>query len=520
MVIALARSCDRVADSGTTSRALHRWVWFLFALAGLLLTACGGGALQADSSDIEPVASRQGVTPFIHFVDLRGKSVSQLTAVVFRVEPKAGTQSTAVLVRYAKEALERKHYASHDGDTMTVPLFGLYAGHLNRITLLLVFKDASTQTLSLDIPTAAYADPSQIYDRPTILKKRTAGSELGFSFFAMKSALGTPVVVDTDGEIRWVAAGVANGRSAVFHRNAFVIGDQTSTAFYQLELDGSLSERRLMGAGYTKFHHNIDPGKQGLLAEMDAEFNGVANLETIVAEFDDAGTVLREWNFESLLAAYMRSQNDDPAKFVRPGTDWLHINAATYDARDNSLIVSSRENFVFKVDYDSGALMWILGDPTKYWYSFPSLRAKALTLEGGGLYPIGQHATSITSDGLLMVFNDGGPSFNQPVGAPAGESRSWSAVSAYAIDPVARTAREAWRFDHNQSIRSDICSSAYEAHGGSLLVAYSVASSRTRARLVGLDPARNVVFDFEYRTFSCNTSWNAVPVPFDGMQFN
>jgi hypothetical protein len=35
---------------------------------------------------------------------------------------------------------------------------------------------------------------------------------------------------------------------------------------------------------------------------------------------------------------------------------------------------SSRENFVIAIDYDSGNIKWILGDPTKHWYEFQSLR--------------------------------------------------------------------------------------------------------------------------------------------------
>ena len=123
--------------------------------------------------------------------------------------------------------------------------------------------------------------------------------------------------------------------------------------------------------------------------------------------------------------------------------------------------------------------MWIFGDPTKYWYSFASLRAKALTLDAGGLYPVGQHATSITSDGLLLLFNDGLASVNQPPGAPVGENRTYSAVSAYVIDSVARSAREAWRFDNAQAIFSGICSSAYEGRNGSILVSYAAAENRT-----------------------------------------
>jgi arylsulfate sulfotransferase len=46
-----------------------------------------------------------------------------------------------------------------------------------------------------------------------------------------------------------------------------------------------------------------------------------------------------------------------------------------------------------------------------------------------------------------------------------------------------------------------------------------VADNGTHTRLMGLDPDHNVVFDFEYPTTPCTTSWNAVPLPLQAMTF-
>ena len=119
------------------------------------------------------------------------------------------------------------------------------------------------------------------------------------------------------------------------------------------------------------------------------------------------------------------------------------------------------------------------------------------------------------------MFNDGTASVNQPAGAPAGESRTYSAVSAYSIDAADQAATETRRFDDDKSIYSSICSSAYAAQAGdSMLVSYAVADNGTHARLVGLDASEHVAFDFRYATSGCNTSWNAQPIPFETMHFN
>jgi hypothetical protein len=415
-------------------------------------------------------------------------------------------------VTYSLENL--RHRGDVNGSTLTVPVFGLYAGFHNQGTVTLAFAEEATQTLSFEITTSAYADPLGIYDQPTILKARAPGTALGFDFFALKSTVEPVVVVDTDGEIRWVGAGMPS-TAIVFRDGAFFIGSGASADFQRNELDGTLANSTVVDPTILDFHHNIDPGKDGLLIEVDT----TTSFEATVEEIAPTGALLRRWDLAQLLAGYMSQQGDDPTAFVRPETDWFHLNASTYDPRDDSLIVSSRENFVIKIDYATGQPIWILGDPTKYWYTFPSLRAKALQLVGAGLVPIGQHATSITADGLLLLFNDGLQSLKQPPGQPAGDSRPYSAVSAYSIDAATMTAREVWDFDHGQTVRSIVCSSAYEAAAGSVLVDYAFASAGTAARILGLDASHQVVFEFVYRSeVGCSTAWNAVPVPLENLQ--
>ena len=484
----------------------------LGVLTAIAISACGS------DSGISVVSSEPGASPFISFLKLSGQDVAKLAGIEFTIAPKPGSVSKAVDVWYSMAALGDRGYVT--SDSVKLPVFGLYAGYTNQVALRLQFQDGSMQTLPIDIPTAAYVDPTGIYGNLTLLKKRAAGSALGFDFFFMKSSVGSPVVVDTDAEIRWAVPGVANATSSAFQDGEFIIGDPARPAVYRLQLDGTLSESALQSTTYTQFHHNIDPGHRGLFAEVNATSDGVTNLGTIVAEITDRATVLNQWDLAGLLSAYMLSQGDDPSAFVRPGVDWFHNNATAYDPNDDSIIVSSRENFVVKIDYRSGNILWILGDPTKYWYTFPSLRAKALTLAAGGLYPIGQHAISITSDGLLMLFNDGKASVNQPDGAPAGQSRGYSAVSAYSIDEASMTAREVWDFDYDQTLYSAFCGSAYESPGQSVLVDYAQTDNGAQTRLVGLNSNHEVVFDLEYPNIMCDASWNAQPIAFDDLTIN
>ena len=474
------------------------------------------GEPMAAHSDVTLTSTAPGVTPFISTVNLSGLGLASVQSVAYTIAPMPGSVSKPVHVSFSNSALTRRGYLSADASSLALPVFGLYAGYANNVRLALTFLDGSVQTLPLSITTAAYTDPNGVYDHPVIVKARSPGSALGFDFFVMKSNLGTPVIVDTDAVLRWVAQGVSSSISSILTANGFEIGNQSSLMTYRLELDGSLSTTALSSSSLLSFNHNLDPGPQGYLAEMAT----AANTGSTVTEFTPAAGFIQTWDFAQLLTNYMQSQGDDASAFVRPAADWFHANGAAYDPSDNSLIVSSRENFLMKVDYDTGAIIWILGDPTKYWYTFPSLRAKALQLTGNGLYPIGQHAPSILSNGQLMIINDGQGSLNQPAGEPAGQTRSYTAVSVYSIDAAAGTATQTWEFDYNQSLFSPICGSAYEAPAGaSVLVDFATADNDTTARLVGVDANQNVIFDFQFPTGGCNSAWNAVPINLDNLLF-
>jgi len=496
--------------------------------SALTLCACGGGGAGspaapalASGNDTVIAGYQPGVSPFISFVQLRGSSLEGVSSLRYTIDPQPGSASRAVNVTYTLAALGRRGYTSTDGRQVTVPVFGLYAGYANHVTIALQFIDGSGATLSADIATAPYVDPKQIYDRPVLLTKRDPGTALGFDFVLIKSGVGSPVIIDSDGAPRWVGTGFTDSGSSIFHENAFLIGDAKSARLSTLELDGSMASTFLIAPSYDNFHHNIDRGKHGLLVEVTTHTGSVMNIESTLAEVTPAGAVLKEWDMAALLGDYMRSQGDDPTTFIRPGIDWFHMNAALYDPRDDSIIVSSRENFVVNLDYTTGTVRWILGDPTKYWYTFPSLRAKSLTLSGDGLYPIGQHAVSIASDGSLMLFNNGAPSFNQPSGAAVGESRTFSALSAFSIDIQSRTVRETWRFEHGRSILSPICSSVYEEPSDkSLLANYATADNFAFTRLVALNAAHDVVFDFQYAAPGpCQVGWNATPIHLEDLRY-
>jgi hypothetical protein len=496
-------------------------------VTAILLASCGsgsditnGGSGQgagewgiAASSDVHYSLVGQGATAFIQVIELRSKSFRSLKSLSYSIQPKPGASAAPVHVSYSRQGLQRRN-AIKASERIQIPVIGLYAGYVNQVMLEFVFDDDSIELLTAPVVTPTYRNP--VLDSPTIFHKRQPGTDLGFNYMVMKSEQGSPVIIDTDGEVRWLGTGIPSGQASTFQDQGFYVGSRTSTQFSRVELDGSITSFTPTRAGYAYFHHNIDHGRNGLLTEVAT----TTSAASVIAELDKASGFGREWDLGAILSAYMSSRGDDAGAFVRDPADWFHVNAATYRPSDNTLIVSSRENFLIGIDYDTSEIKWILGDPTKYWNQFPSLQDKALVLQGPGDYPIGQHAVSITRDDLILVFNNGQNSSRQPVGAPAGMSRAYSTVSAYRIDPQHRTATEVWGFDYDQGILSGICSSAYETADGSLLIDYAYVARGEYLRMVGLNSAHQLVFDMQFPNITTLTSWNAMPVPLDDIRFD
>src|SRR5262249_48906971 len=140
----------------------------------------------------------------------------------------------------------------------------------------------------------------------------------------------------------------------------------------QTDLDGTFRQLAdYSDAGVTNTgRHNYDLGKRGILIDVDT----TSGIESTVIEINTSGKILKIWRLADIISAAMIAGGDDPDAFVRKADDWFHNNSATYSHADDSLIVSSRENFVIALDYETGDIKWILGDPTKAWYQYPSLR--------------------------------------------------------------------------------------------------------------------------------------------------
>jgi arylsulfate sulfotransferase len=484
------------------------------------------GATQADDTTITITGHTAGATPFISRLTLDVSDTSVLKSIQFAIDPKPGSVTRPLSGTYSKDYLGNRGFV-HPPEII-LPVYGLYAGYTNNVRLTYRFMDGSSKQDITAVTTATFNDQGCGYNNPTKLQPRTNSTQLSYDYIFDRSSCGdfSPVILDSDGALRWVSP-LPGQMSALFAASTFfdnAVYVTQRTQLFRIELDGTvLVVADYSNSGAEHFHHNIDAGKTGLLLEPDT----TDYYESIITEVDkDDGHILKTFNFAQIISAAMAAGGDDPSQFVfkrtpQSNNDWFHENGAAYNRADDSLVVSSRENFVICVDYNTAAIKWILGDPTKKWYQFPSLRQFALTVAPGSLPPIGNHAPSITFDQGLMVFDNGNESIFQN---PPGAHRDFASPRKYSLDLVGNVATEVWNFPMNESIHCPFCSSIYEDAPYNYLVDYAIVNGGipnvpTFAQLLGLDSGGEKIFYYQYRTRGCDTAYNSLPIHLESTKF-
>jgi hypothetical protein len=477
------------------------------------------GAYDADHVTITIAGHTAGATPFISNLALEVSNTSVLKSIQFAIDAKPGSVTRPLSGTYHNDYLLRRGFEQPPpATTVTVPVYGLYAGYTNIVRLTFRFMDGSSKQTVTSITTATF-DDSCGYGNPTILQARTNSRDLSFDYLMVKGCCSNfePAVIDTDGALRWVGTANISCGSFILFDNAVYLGH--GSLLTRIELDGAVSQiGDYSSLGIVNFHHNIDRGKVGIILDATT----TTYLGSTLMEVDGAGTVLKRWDMGAIISAAMIAGGDDPSHFVYPRpTDWFHINGCTYNRADDSLIVSSRESFLICLDYNTSAIKWILGDTTKKWYQFPSLRRFALTVAPGSLPPIGQHAPSITYDQNLLVLDNGQNSwFNWP----RGEQRGYASPRKYEVDLNAKTATEVWNFEAGQSIVCPYCSSIYEDAPYNYVIDYAVVNLGPPnvpvfAQLLGLNAAGERIFYYRYPAIDCGKIYRALPVHLENTKF-
>ncbi len=474
-------------------------------------------ASQADDTTIRITGYTPGATPFISNLHLIASDTTVIKSIQFKVTPKPGSFARPLSATYANYYLVDRGFENQQTGDILLPVYGLYDGYSNVVRLTYQFVDGSSRGVNITITTATFNETCG-YKNLSPLQPRSS-APLSYDYFLIKSTCSnfSPAIVDSDGALRWVGMANISSTSSTFLNNAVYISGN-GPQVYRIDLDGAVTQVADYSSVARYSHHNMDIGKVGLLLDVNTD----SYFESVNIEVDPySGRVVKTWNLADIISAAMRAGGDDPSQFVYSSpTDWFHNNSVAYNRADDSIIVSSRENFLICLDYETGAIKWILGDPTKKWYQFQSLRNFALTLTPGSHAPIGQHAISVTFDQNILVLDNGQNSVFQH---PPGEQRTYSSPRKYKLDLNARTATEVWNSNFGQSIWCPYCGSVYEDGPFNYLIDFTFVngvSENSLLQLIGLNDAEDTAFRYQYQSQpGCLVGFNAFPIHLENTKF-
>ena len=165
-----------------------------------------------------------------------------------------------------------------------------------------------------------------------------------------------------------------------------------------------------------------------------------------IVEIDrKTGAVLWRWSawdhIDPFRIGYEATNAYWPTRGFPDHADWTHGNGVSYDAADDSVLVSFRtQEAILKIDRKSGKVKWILGRPG----GWGALEDKVLRPVGQPfLWPSHQHNPHISAFGTIVVYDNGFLRARPPEPWMTPE-KSFSRGVEYKIDEKNMTIRQVW----------------------------------------------------------------------------
>src|SRR5215218_5384115 len=280
----------------------------------------------------------------------------------------------------------------------------------------------------LPLPSASPAHQEDVWafrSRPDLsppvveVAKKAHDTAPGYIFVAPEEGVasqGGSMIVDDSGEVVWFRPlqgryGRAHDLKVQSYRGKSVLTWMDGVNEYVI-VDHSYREiaRLSAGNGYFGDHHEflITPQDTALIPIYNpvpwdlSSIGGLKNdrvWQGIVQELDiESGEVLFEWHridHVGLDETYATVSQDGS-----PGFDYFHLNSIEVD-HDNNLLVSARETFaVYKIDRESGKIIWRLGGKKSDFEMGPGSRFSF------------QHDARRLPDGTISIFDNGNTVFH------------------------------------------------------------------------------------------------------------
>lgn len=254
--------------------------------------------------------------------------------------------------------------------------------------------------------------------------------------------------VDETGQVVWYYR--LQGETGHFNdRSLFMLEDgdlliTTPDGFSVITIGGdTVSEFTPQQAGYSIFHHEaiaLPNGRFMTLSqeveELDVDWSTepIEAIGDVIVELDASGNVTWEWSAFDHLDTTRYPNNLSLREDQRGQHDWTHANAVFYVEADNSVLLSVRhQNWIVKIDRETGDVIWILGDEGDF-------DLTNFDRGAGNEWFYAQHSPQIQADGTLLLYDNGNerPDTVTP--------SLYSRAVMFRLDETAMEAEQIWAF--------------------------------------------------------------------------
>jgi hypothetical protein len=355
------------------------------------------------------------------------------------------------------------------------PILGLIGDVEYEVTVTINHDGGESVAEPVDWTPPALPTPLQ---QARLVHSESSQMEPGMTLFNMRGS-GYIAVVDSRGQVRWYYSTqgptddhrlLANGNLAYLTGRRELVEmnwlGEVVGGWYAENFPGEFTPRELsVPVDATAMHHAFHEMPNGNLLVFAVETRSVSDFPTsstdpnastttalvagdVLTEFTREGEVVNEIHVLDVLDPTRVGHGSFHWYWDRyyPGAlDWSHCNAVVYDPNSNAYVVSSRhQDAVFKVERDTGSLVWILGNHANWG---PEWEDALLEPEGDLIWQFHQHAVDVTELGVILYDNGNyrAPAYEEAV------LPYYSRAVEFAIDEDQMNVREAWTYDSSDS---------------------------------------------------------------------
>ena len=388
--------------------------------------------LVALQSNIESEFTSDGYSLESPKVILNPYEISPLTAlVIFETDEELSVKVTI----HGKDELTTFTHEFGASKEHYIPIYGLYADYENKVTI-----ECGDKKKVIKIKTDKLPDD---FILPTSVKKNENKLTNDLYFFT-PSSQGYTCAYDVNGDVRWYLTTMSlwkidrlsNGHLLI-STDKLVNNPYYTSGMYEMNLLGKIFVEYSIEGGYHHDYYEMENGN--LLVSSDDFGNEDGTVEDYIVELDrKSGEVVKTFDLKDIL------NMEDGKSENWTAYDWFHNNSVWYDKNTNSITLSGRhQDAVINIDYDTGKLNWIIGDPTNWSEEYQKY---FFTPVGDNFeWQWSQHAAMITPEGYVFILDNGNnKSKIKDEYVPANESYTRGVM--YKIDTDKMTIEQVWEY--------------------------------------------------------------------------